>query len=429
MMAVEGPFLAAIIARLPEPEFNLAAYGVAFAFAILVEAPIIMIMSASTALVEDAHSFRKLRNFTYALNAIITVVMLVVLTPPVFEFIATDLIGLPVEVERLAHISLLILLPWPAAIGFRRFFQGLLIRDGRTRLVAYGTAVRLTTMASTAVLLFNLSSLDGSLVGAAALACGVCLEATATRFMARGTVRRLLKAGGRETAETVGERLDYKSIALFYYPLALTSVLALGVHPMVTFFMGRARFPVASLAVLPVVNSLAFIFRSMGLSYQEVALTLIGKKYEHVRELARFALALGVAASLGLALIGFTPLSRIWFETISGLTPELTAFAVTPTRILSVIPLFAVVLSFQRAILMQSRITRPITTATITEVTAIVVTLLALIHGLDLIGVTAAAIAFVVGRLLGNAYLVAPCGKALGTRAAGKRVNAAEMLR
>ena len=90
MMGLEGPFLAAVIARLPEPKFNLAAYGVAFAFAILVEAPIIMIMSASTALVEDADSYRKLRNFTYTLNAVITGVMLVVLIPPTFTFIVQD---------------------------------------------------------------------------------------------------------------------------------------------------------------------------------------------------------------------------------------------------------------------------------------------------------------------------------------------------
>ena len=29
MMAVEGPYLAAVIARLPEPTVNLAAFGVA----------------------------------------------------------------------------------------------------------------------------------------------------------------------------------------------------------------------------------------------------------------------------------------------------------------------------------------------------------------------------------------------------------------
>ena len=63
MMAVEGPYLAAIIARLGEPRFNLAAYGVAFAIAILIESPVIMLMSASTALVEDRAAYRKLRNF------------------------------------------------------------------------------------------------------------------------------------------------------------------------------------------------------------------------------------------------------------------------------------------------------------------------------------------------------------------------------
>jgi len=47
MIGVEAPFLAAIIARMANPEPNLAAHGVAFAIAILVEAPVIMIMSAS----------------------------------------------------------------------------------------------------------------------------------------------------------------------------------------------------------------------------------------------------------------------------------------------------------------------------------------------------------------------------------------------
>ena len=63
-MSIEGPFLSAIIARMVDPKFNLAAYGVAFSFALIVEAPVIMLMSASTALVKDYHSFKKLRNFT-----------------------------------------------------------------------------------------------------------------------------------------------------------------------------------------------------------------------------------------------------------------------------------------------------------------------------------------------------------------------------
>ena len=130
MMAMEGPFLAAVIARLADPAYNLAAYGVAFSIALVVEAPIIMIMSAATALVRDRQSYLAMRNFTHTLNAAITVAMAVALIPPVFDTIALTLLDLPGEVARIAHVATAILLPWPGAIGFRRFYQGVLIRQG-----------------------------------------------------------------------------------------------------------------------------------------------------------------------------------------------------------------------------------------------------------------------------------------------------------
>ena len=93
MMTIEGPFLAAVIARLADPKLNLAAYGIAFSLALIVEAPVIMILSASVALVTDRPSFLKLRRFTYALCAAVTLVMLVFVIPAVFHWIAQGLIG------------------------------------------------------------------------------------------------------------------------------------------------------------------------------------------------------------------------------------------------------------------------------------------------------------------------------------------------
>ena len=404
MMAFEGPFLAAIIARLPDPLYNLAAHGVAVAFAILVEAPVIMIMTASTALVTDAASFRKLRNYTYAINAAITAAMLVVVTPAVFRWFFQGIIALPDDIARLTYGALLILLPWPAAIGYRRFFQGLLIRAGLTRLVAYGTLVRLAVMTSTAAVLFGVFALPGAYVGAAALSAGVCFEAVASRVMARRTVRKLI--GTQDKNAPAAEQLDYRGITHFYYPLALTSIVGLAVHPMLTFFMGRARFPLESLAVFPVVHALSFVFRALGLSYQEVAIALMGKDFEHYDELRRFAFGLGIAASAALALIAFTPLAGFWFETVSGLSPELASFAIIPVRILAPFPALSVLLSFQRGVLVQGRHTGPITGATVVEVAGIAIAFVAFSNGLDLVGVTAAMIAFVVGRTASNAYLV-----------------------
>ena len=120
MMAFEGPFLAAIIARLAAPKENLAAHGVAFAIALIVEAPVIMMLSAATALATDRHAFARLRRFTYLLNGAITAAMVILVLPPVFDVWARGLIGLPDAVADKTWLALVLLLPWPGAIGYRR---------------------------------------------------------------------------------------------------------------------------------------------------------------------------------------------------------------------------------------------------------------------------------------------------------------------
>jgi hypothetical protein len=511
MMALEGPFLAAIIARMGEPAFNLAAYGVSFALAILIESPVIMLMSASTALVEDGESYRRLRNFSNALNAGSTALLLLVLVPPVYDFLMHGMLGLPEPVVELVYVSLWLLLPWPAAIGYRRFLHGVLIRAGLTRRVAYGTMLRLVGVTAAAVLLYVLTDLPGAWVGAASLSAGVCTEAVAARFMAAGVVRGLLAgtvtlgerasgaataplahrsataapgalaeagAGGEDLAaaaaaaeaaqdaaaaaaadaaqdvaaaapaedaaqdapvapdpgaaldggasgdasgpagEGVRDRVSgapgYGEIARFYYPLALTSFIALTVHPMLTFFMGRAPMPVESLAVFPVVHGLTFLFRAAGFSFQEAVIALSGRRFEHVAPLARFGVTMALATSGGMAVVAFTPLAAVWFEVVSGLPPELSVFAVAPARVAVLLPAAAVLLAFQQAVLVQARSTRSITWATVLEV----VTIAALFAGLGrtgMVGANAAMIALVAGRLAGNAYLMLPMRRALRT--------------
>lgn len=404
MMSVEGPILAAVIARLADPTYNLAAYGVAFAFAILVEAPVIMLMSASTALVENATSLKRMRRFAAALNGIATAMLLVVLIPPVYSMVALELMELPDEVARITYGSLWIFLPWPAAIGYRRFLQGLLIRANRTRLVAAGTVIRLTAMVVVALLLAVFADLPGAWVGAAALSVGVVVEALAARYMAAETLAELAATPPRHPDRVP----DYRDISSFYLPLALTSLIGLTVQPLLTFFMGRAPSPLESLAVFPVVHALSFMFRSFGLSYQEAAIALLGRHNEHIAVMTRFGVMLGLVTSGALALVAFTPLAGVWFERVSGLTPELAAYAVLPTRILVPLPALSVTLSLQRAILVQGRYTTPITGATTVEVIGIATLFPLLGFGLGWTGVTAAFTAFLGGRIASNLVLLRP---------------------
>lgn len=406
MMAFEQPVLIAFIARLTDAKVNLAAFGIAGSFAMIFEAPIIMLMSASTALVTGHHSYKKLKHFTDLLNFGVTGLQIIMLIPPVFNFIVVRLMGVPEEVARLAHISLIIFLPWAASIGYRRFYQGILIRNNLTRRVTYGTMVRLSVIVIMGVLLYS-AGIKGAYVGAAAMSLAVFSEAVATRIMAASTVKMLVSK-----EDTEHGHINLRSISRFYYPLAITSLLSLGVHPFVTFFLGRSNMAVESLAVLPVVNSLVFVFRSLGLSYQEVNIALIGKQRQNFRLLRNYAVSLGATVTVLITLIAFTPLADLWFINISGLSKELADLSYLPLQIMVLLPALTVLLNFQRSLLVIHGTTGPISVATAVELIGIIGVLLVCVVFLGMIGVVGAALAFVIGKGMSTLYLL-PRQKAL----------------
>jgi Na+-driven multidrug efflux pump len=403
MMSVEGPYLSALIARLAEPKFNLAAYGIAFSLALIIEAPVIMMMSASTALVKDYQSFKQLRKFNYILSLSLTATMIVFILPPIFYFVTEDLIGLPREVSYLTHLAVMILIPWPGAIGYRRFYQGILIRNNLTRLVAYGTIIRLTSMSLTAFILYMFTDVPGVVVGASALSTAVICEAIASKLMVKQFLVKL-----KAQASEFQNELTMKEIIRFYYPLALTSILTLGIQPFVTFFIGQSRMAIESFAVMPVVTSFVFIFRGLGLSYQEVVVALIGDNMGNLDQLKRFALKLASFVAGTLMLIAFTPLAEIWFRDVSGLSESLTEFAKLPLMIMSFFPAFTVLISFQRAVLVKANETKQITYGTAIEFVGIIIVVAVCIKFFSLVGAVAATIAFVIGRMAACGYLLPP---------------------
>ena len=404
MMAVEGPYVAAIIARMPEAEINLAAYGVAFSFAFIAEAPIIMMMTAANALVRSRSSFLALRRFLYTLNGVLTAVIAFALVPPFFRFVTDRVIGLPAHIAALTHLATAFLVLWPAAIGYRRFYQGILVRHHLPRRVAYGTIIRLVTMSTVAPLLASTTRLPGAAVGAIALAGGVLAEAVASRWMAAGVVRQLLK----DTSAADGDHLAFRDIARFYVPLALTSLLAIVINPLVTFFIGRSRSPIESLAVLPVVTSFVFIFRSGALAYQEVGVALVGSDRANERPVARLGSVLAGVSAAGLLVVLFSPLGIAWFRDVAGLSPSLAEFSLWPARVLALVPALDYLLSFQRSMLVLARRTGVITAATAVEGAAIFAVLYAAVGPLHVVGALAATAAILAGRLAGNLFLLLP---------------------
>jgi hypothetical protein len=414
MMAVEGPYIAAIVARMPFAAQSLAAYGVATSLAWLIESPIMMLLSASVALVRGRSSYLGLRHFAFLMNALVTVGMLLLALPPVFAFVGQRLIGLPRDISDLAHAATTVLVLWPASIGYRRFYQGILVRHHLTRRVAYGTIVRLGTMSVTAAALAYSVRLPGAVLGAVALLSGVMAEAIASRWMARHLVRELMQRD-----DVSGTTLGLRGIARFYYPLALTSMLSMALGPLVTFGLGRGIAPIESLAVWPVVIATAFLFRSGGIAYQEVGIALTGSHGEHRALVTRTGLMLGAISSLALAAVAFTPLETVWLQTVSGLTPQLASFAVWPVRILILLPALDYVLSIQRSGWILAHRTSVITLATTIEAVVLALALFALVASTSLVAATCGAIATIMGRFAANAWLASRNAAVGGSRGTG----------
>jgi hypothetical protein len=99
-------------------------------------------------------------------------------------------------------------------------------------------------------------------------------------------------------------------------------------------------------------------------------------------------------------------LADLWFTNISGLSLELSGLAYLPLKILILLPALTVLLNFQRSTQIINGTTGPISVATAVELIGIIIILLVCVVFLDLIGVIAASVSFIVGRVLSNLYLV-----------------------
>lgn len=353
LMSIEGPAISATISRLANPEINLAAYGgVVFPLSLIIEAPIIMLLSASTALCKDWPSYRKVFNFMAVTAAALTGLHVLVAFTPLYDFVVSGLLGVPQETVEPARIGLQLMTPWTASIAYRRFQQGVMIRFGHSRGVSAGTAVRLMGLGS-GLLLGSAMGWPGIVVGTLAQSIGVIAEAVFAGLRVRPILRGALRYA------KPGEPLTWKAFFAFYVPLALTSLMMLAWNPIGSAALSRMPRPLESLAVFPVVTGLLFLLRSAGNALNETVVALLDEPQSY-RPMRRFAAFMVVTMTLLHLLVAATPLSAFWFGRVTALRPELVEMARIGFWIALPIPGLTVLQSWFQGAIMHGRRTRGI---------------------------------------------------------------------
>lgn len=344
LMTTEGPLISAAINRLPDAVVMLAALGIVFSLAVTLESPIINLLATATALVGDRPSYLQVRRFTVHWMVGLTTISALLAWTPLFELTVSRLMGVPDEVARWVRPGLAILVPWSAAIAWRRFLQGVLIHGGRTRPIAWGTAIRLAVSGGLAIGLAVGSDWSGIHLGATALVAGVVAEALYASLAARTVVREL-----PATSPAGAPTLTYRRLFAFHLPLAGTSVLTLLVQPLVTATLARLDRPTLTLAAWPIVFQALLFLRAPALALPEAVIAL-GKRPRTAAPLRRFSL--GLAALMLVLVVGFaaTPLVGVYLYGVQQLSPEVGRIARLGLLLSAPLPALAVALSWLRGV-------------------------------------------------------------------------------
>lgn len=407
LMSAEQPTIAAVVARLGEPEVHLAAWGgVVFAFALVIEAPIIMMLAASTELVRDRASHLELRRFTHRAGFVLTLLHVVMVVTPLYDIVVGEWLAVPAAVFGPARIGLAIVVPWTWSIAWRRFNQGILIRFGHSRVIGLGSGIRLVT---TAIVLAIGAALRGPgvVVAASGLVIGVIAEAIYVSWRVRPVVAEHLRE-----VDPSRPPLRGRSFWAFYLPLSLTPLVVLIIQPLGTAAITRMPESLPSLAVWPVVNSLSFVLSAPGLAFNEVVVAWWGRAGAQ-RDLRRFAGGLALCVTAVIALLAFTPLSTLWLGSVAGLPPGLVDIARIGLLIVVPVPAARVLQSWYQGVLVAARRTAGVSESV--GVFAIVSAgSLAMFVAVPIgPGLYGALIAFVLGRLAQTAYLALRCQSVL----------------
>lgn len=387
-MSAELPLISAVIARLEDPAIHLAAYGsVVFPLAIIIEAPIIMMLAASTALSKDRASYQKIRKYMMLSGLGLTLLHFVIALTPLFDWVVGTVMGVPSPIIDPARTGFLIMTPWTWSIAYRRFNQGVLIRFGHSKVISVGTLIRLFTDAGILFVGFTIGSIPGVVVASLAVALGVILEAVFVGVKVAPVVRKKVFNEPKQV-----EELTFGAFLSFYIPLGMTSFLLLAVQPMMSSALSRMPDPLMSLAVWPVVYGLMFVLRCLGHAYQEVVVALMDEPKAKFL-LRRFAFGLAGATTGVLLLIAATPLADLWFEVVCGLPNHLSNLAKTAVWFGVFLPAFSVFQNWLQGLLVHSRKTRNITEAVIVS---LVVTAVGLWVGVIFAGVPGVYVGLIV---------------------------------
>ncbi|MCK5075989.1 MAG: hypothetical protein KAR38_06415 [Calditrichia bacterium] len=142
-----GFLLNTIVAHSADSEAALAVMAIAYnSFGWFVSAPAKVLLQCTLILVKDKYSQKKIKKFAVYLMSLLTVAMIIIVLPGIFEFFFSYLFIIEENLHSYLKNAMYIVVFYPLAIGIRNYIQGNLVRNKFTATVSYASIGRLLVL-------------------------------------------------------------------------------------------------------------------------------------------------------------------------------------------------------------------------------------------------------------------------------------------
>lgn len=332
IMALGDPLQISTVSRLGNPKASLAAMGIVKALANFLESPIIMILQTSTALSGDRRARWCLARFVLVLALICSGTFLALSAHGLYEWVYLQVFGATPEIAAAARPAMLWMVFWPAFIAWRRYYQGIMIRNKQGRWLGWASIGRLSAFASLLLIGYWQNGL-GPAVAARALVGGLLAEALLAQVFAyrSGSVASFASQQDPKLPQSL------PALTSYYLPLASTMMIVWGGRAMLVAVVARAVDGPLALASWPAAWNFLLLVANCTRMVQQIIIA-------HVREmrfetLLRFAATAGLWASGLMVVLAFSGAGGRVLSGLLGNQEELYATALPVLRIGCLLPL------------------------------------------------------------------------------------------
>lgn len=317
-----------VLSRAPNAELTIAAYTIALSIFTITERPAFLLRQTTSALSEDRTSFQAMRKLMLMLLGFTLVFGFAIGFTPLgellFRFVfTTDDASTPAVIRTYRVLMFVTIFS-----ALRCLYQGIIIREMKTKWLTIGMAVRLSVMYTLGLIFMAMPERIDGQTGAWLFLIGMAVEALVSWVEGRRIVRGLPKRVPDAAVRSV------RDVIPFYRPLLYTAFISVIIPPSINAILGKTVQLELSIASYALALSVVNLINSFYTYVHQIVLNF----YERdSRAVFRFALFANMLPGILVLLLAYSPLGGWFLGNLIGVRGELLTESLAVLRVMALV--------------------------------------------------------------------------------------------